>query len=164
MISLEPSNTAEDTEYAEKVVLRSIGPIQKNLVPPRPQSPPRFSFFSTHRHHRHPIDQELRTGNNHLVPGLDSVAHLIVIADSFANGQRPLLGHEPSTLGFRYKSKILSRQPRHCQYWNFWILVCAPDHACPNELRLPQCIVPILNASLYQHRLRRVVHLRRNKA
>src|SRR5258708_1589836 len=75
------SSRIESSEYSKNKMLE-------------PEAGSREPEALTLRNYRHPIQQKLRPGNNHLIPGLDAVLHFVVVAHRLPNFQRLLPGHE----------------------------------------------------------------------
>src|SRR5271165_5800881 len=120
--------------------------------------------FSALWNHRCSIQQELSSGYDNLVAGLEAILNFVVVSHRLPDFQRLLPRHvRAALLRLGDKREVLSRQPRYGKDGNLGALVRAPDNACPYKLRLSQRGTAIGNARLYQHGLRRVVHRRRDK-
>src|ERR1700746_3087997 len=97
------------------------------------------------------IHQELRARDNHFVSGLHSVEYDVIVVDHLANLQRFLARDVRSVFAWlRDECKVLSsdagnREDRHNR-----TLLCAPDHARTDELRLPKLVLAIGDAGLNQ--------------
>src|SRR5258706_14518226 len=104
-----------------------------------PEAESREPEALTQRNHRHPIQQKLRPGNNHLIPGLDAVLHFVVVAHRLPDPHRLLPGHEnAAVLGLGHEGKILSRQPRYGKHLNPPVLMESKEDPAPHKLHPPQ--------------------------
>jgi hypothetical protein len=105
---------------------------------------------STLRNYRRAILQELRSGDDHLVPRFNSILHFQIVADRLSDLLRRLPRHKRSAIPrFRDKCEILSGQPRHGQDRHFRILVRTKDHPRPHKFQLPQRVIAVGDARFH---------------
>ncbi len=119
--------------------------------------------WSSHRHHWHAINQELRSRNDHVVARIESRNDGVVVPYGVAEHDRRPVRHRHSILLQHHEHETLLALPRHRKHRNHCHRLGAPDDSGLHQLRVAKHLGLRLHRSLHQNSLKSAVHFSRNE-